>query len=340
MLLGILVFSSVKVQGQDIHFSQFYMSYLTLNPAAAGAFNDLDVTANYRSQWASITPNPYKTMAVAGDFRLHTKKMKKTIIGVGFNVFQDQAGDGNLSTLQANLSLAAHVKLDQFSTLSAGLNGAFGQKSINYSSLTWDNQYVNGVYSAQNPSFEPNRGNSFFYPDFGAGMMYQYNRNERYISGNDKFHADFGFSVAHFNQPSISFSNTADQTLYMRYAFVANMTIGLSNTPLSLVPGMVYYRQGPTQEIQAGSMVKFNLKENSKYTGYINSASLSAGMYYRWDDAIVVTGLLQLSSYSLGFSYDANLSKLLPATTARGGFELALRYTGPSGFLYKHHTGF
>ena len=337
IVLTAFAFSVTKAQ--DIHFSQFYMSNLTLNPAAAGAFKDVDVTANYRSQWGSITTNPYKTMAVAGDFRLHNK-WKKGIIALGFNVFQDQAGDGNLSTLQANLSLACHIKLDLHSMISAGLNGAFGQKSINYNNLTWDNQYVNGAFNAQNPSLEPTRGNSFFYPDFGAGVMYQYNRSEMYISGNDKLHFDLGFSVAHFNQPSISFANTANELLYMRYAMIANVLIGIKNTPLSIVPGMVFYRQGPTQEIQAGSMLKYTLKEHSKYTGFISSAALNVGAYYRWDDALVVTGLIELSSYSIGLSYDANLSKLLPATTARGGFEIALRYTNASGYLYQHSHGF
>ena len=52
LIICSLLFISVgKVTAQDIHFSQFYMSPLTLNPATAGAYKDINVTTNYRDQW-------------------------------------------------------------------------------------------------------------------------------------------------------------------------------------------------------------------------------------------------------------------------------------------------
>ena len=339
LLVLLCLLTGLQSFAQDIHFSEFYMSYLTLNPAAAGAFKDMDATTNYRSQWGSVTANPYKTMAIAGDMRIR-KKMRNTILAVGLNIFQDQAGDGNLSTLQANFSLAAHIHLDRHSILSAGLNGGVGQKSLNTSSLTWDNQYVNGAYNAAAPSLESVHSSSFFFPDFGAGVMYQYNKSEMYISGNDKMHIDIGASVTHLTQPNLSFESHASDLMFMRFAVIGNSLIGLKNTPLSLMPGFVFYRQGPVQEIQAGSMLKYNLKENSKYTGYIRSASVAWGAYYRWDDALVATFLLELANYAIGFSYDANLSKLTPASYARGGFEVSLKYVNASNYLYKNKSGF
>ena len=43
----------ISLRGQDIHFSQFYMSPLTLNPALTGVMNcNTRIVGNYRNQWA------------------------------------------------------------------------------------------------------------------------------------------------------------------------------------------------------------------------------------------------------------------------------------------------
>ena len=64
------------VSAQDIHFSQMGYSPLTLNPALAGANYDLQVNANYRSQWNSVA-EPFQTVAVSADTRLNFSKNRR-----------------------------------------------------------------------------------------------------------------------------------------------------------------------------------------------------------------------------------------------------------------------
>ena len=52
------------LNGQDIHFSQYYMAPLTQNPAMAGALNNAEAYMNYKNQWKVVT-SPYKTYAVS-----------------------------------------------------------------------------------------------------------------------------------------------------------------------------------------------------------------------------------------------------------------------------------
>ena len=49
--------------GQDLHFSQFFNSPLTTNPANTGFIPDGDyrIGMNYRNQWSSVMQVPYKT---------------------------------------------------------------------------------------------------------------------------------------------------------------------------------------------------------------------------------------------------------------------------------------
>ncbi len=326
---------------QDIHFSQFYMSELTLNPAAAGAFKDITATTNYRNQWSSVN-SPYKTFAAAVDIRAFQKKWKSAYLGFGLNVYNDVAGDGNLSTTIVDLSLAGHVKLDEHQILSAGLQGGFGQFSVTPGNLVFDSQYDPATGNINPNSGEKFANTSVLYPDLGAGILYQYNKGEMYVSGNDNLQSNIGFSVSHLTQPNLSFYGApiGNDILYMKYVAHGNMTFGLKNTPLSLMPGFVYYRQGPAQEITAGSLVKYTLKEDSRYTGYVKGAAIALGAYYRWDDAVIISSLLEMSNYAIGFSYDVNVSGLRNASNGLGGFEIALRYINPSNFLYQNKARF
>ena len=335
----LMLIFSVDVIAQDIHFSQFYMSPLTLNPATAGAYKDVNVSTNYRDQWRSVS-SAYKTFAAAGDVKLLKNRWQNASLGLGLNIFNDRAGDGNLSTTQINISLATHLKIDAHQTFSAGLNGGFGQRSINFSALTWDNQYNGFAYDGTLPSGEPAGSSSFVYPDFGAGVMYQFNKSEAYVSGNDQFKGDLGLSVTHVNQPRVSFYSPKNDLLYMKYVLHGSLWIGLKNTPISVLPGFIYYRQGPAQEIKAGALIRYTLKEDSKYTGYVRGAAVSAGAYYRWNDAVVIATLLEISNYAIGVSYDVNVSSLRSASIGRGGFEIALRYVNPSNFLYQNKARF
>src|SRR3954464_13100917 len=84
----LLMFSSLC---QDIHFSQFYMTPLLLNPAQAGAQHDMRGTVNYKSQWSSVA-QPYSTANLSWDMRIG-KTAKSGIQGVGINISQDKAGN-------------------------------------------------------------------------------------------------------------------------------------------------------------------------------------------------------------------------------------------------------
>jgi hypothetical protein len=45
--------------------------------------------------------------------------------------------------------------------------------------------------------------------------------------------------------------------------------------------------------------------------------------------------MLELSQYTIGFSYDINTSNLRPASNGRGGFEISIRVTGQGPFANK-----
>ncbi len=333
LLFGICLLTLSSV-AQDIHFSQFWMTPLLINPAQAGAEHDLRAIVNYKNQWGSVAA-PYSTANLSVDMKLKKKKGAKGFSALGITIFNDNAGDDQMKTLQGNLAFAYHVYLTNKSTLGAGLYGGFAQRSISYSNLQWMNQYDGTSYNAALPSGEPSAGSSFTHLDLGGGLHYDYNSGEKYITKNDHKSFSAGIALFHANQPKYSFYGTGEK-LNIKMVGYANALIGIRNTNVSVVPGVTYLQQGKATELLVGSMLRYQLKEESRYTGYVKGSSLSIGSYYRNKDAMVATMQFEISQYTIGVSYDVNVSKLKTASNGRGGFEISLRFVNPNPFLYKN----
>ena len=350
--LGTLIFSAAALNAQDIHFSQFNQSPLTLNPSLAGTTVWIRAALQYRTQWHSVIGSEaYKTIGASFDVKSKRRWIKikgmtdkyrqsgENGFGWGVNVYNDKAGDGKMNTLQANASLAYQIYMSSKSMLALGMQGGVLQRSIDFSQLQWGTQYnaATGAYDPgiylQGDKAIAGGSDNFIRPDLSTGMIYTYKKNERYMRGNDQLDFTLGAALFHVNQPKYSFLGT-NEKLYQRMVIHGNAMIGISNTSIALAPGFAMMKQGPNQEIFMGMMVRYMLKEDSKYTGFVKGSSISAGGYYRNKDAFVATALFEFSSYGLGVSYDFNVSGLKTVSSGRGGFEITLRFLNPAPFLY------
>src|SRR5688572_14176389 len=103
---------------QDIHFTQFYASPLTLNPALTGKMNgDYRIAGIYRSQWRSITSDPsftpFATPAASFDIPFAFGRKKNNAIGAGLQLVNDMTNNKRLNNLQIQASVAYHKALDK-----------------------------------------------------------------------------------------------------------------------------------------------------------------------------------------------------------------------------------
>ena len=332
------------VEGQDIHFSQFSASPLTINPGATGVFKgDQRVAVNYKDQWRSIS-TPYVTYALALDGRVFKQKITKGAVGVGLTAFRDKAGDAEMGTAQVNLSTSYHVALNDKSSMSAGIQGGFAQRSINASVLQWGDQ-DDGIsgYNASIPTSETNKFDNFSYGDFAAGLMWNYNTDQKNMTSNDGLNVNVGAAIFHINRPRGGFYSGAAERLYAKIVLHGVASIGLKNTNISLQPGILFFQQGPLQEILTGMMFRYQVHEESKYTGLEKGAAVSIGAHYRVGDAIIPSVLFEYSHYAIGVSYEINTSDLKVASNGRGGIEISLRFVNPNPFKassYRHGPSF
>lgn len=327
VLVGSL--TSISALAQDIHFSQFDETQLQLDPADAGVQHDVRIITNYKNQWKSVG-SPYKTFALSGDARL--LREKKHHLGLGFDFFSDKAGDANLKSTQANLSLSGIINASEYSKISGGLMVGYAQRSIDVSNLEWGSQYDGMAYDASLPTMETQLAAPFNYVDLGAGIEYSYANSEMYISANDSRRINIGVSIFHPHTPKYTFYGDATQILHTKFVFHGNAAIGLKNTNVIVKPSYIVFLQGATREITPGLTFQYILQEASKYTKNKKPAAFSLGGYYRVEDAFIAVAKFEYSNYAIGFSYDVNLSKLRTVSKARGGFEISLRFISPSAF--------
>ena len=112
ILTGILLFLIVtNCMGQDFHFSQFYASPLTLNPALTGRFDgNMRFTGIYRTQWSGINTNTYlyQTPSASAEVNFFNNKAS---LGVLF--LNDQTNDKTFNTLLGGLSFSYKILFEK-----------------------------------------------------------------------------------------------------------------------------------------------------------------------------------------------------------------------------------
>ncbi len=317
---------------QDVHFSQFRETPILLNPGRTALDRDLRVILNYKDQWRSVA-SPYKTFAFSGEMAINKKKSKGSYLGLGIQVFSDKSGDSKMGITVASLNLSAIIKTGENSKLGVGIMGGFGQRSVSYSALRWENQYVAGEYNAAAATGEPNGVASYTLPDAAAGIAWTYGKGEKYISANDGIKATIGVGAHHFGFQKYSFYKEAGEKLFTKFVAHGNVAFGLSNSNMIISPGFMFTMQGPSKEIVAGSVFKYVLSESSKYTGNKKGSAIGLGLDYRVGDAAIASLMYEFANYSVGISYDVNVSQLKTVSSLRGGFEISLKFVSPNPFL-------
>jgi type IX secretion system PorP/SprF family membrane protein len=305
---------AMNSNAQDLHFSQFFNSPLTTNPANTGFIPDGDyrLGVNFRNQWSSLMSVPYKTMSAFGDMQLMKDRFENGWLGVGAVILRDVAGSGNLTSTKIYGSLAYHQMLGYSSLLSLGFNIGYANKQINTSNLKFPDQFDGKFFDNKLPTSVMLDNNTIGYFDMQVGMNYAYFPTEN-------VYFNTGFSVHHVNRPRESFfasDNNFDNRIPMRYIGFLNGSFKL-NEQVILNPNLYYTRQATASELVGGLNAHYNLSGDGEYL-------LIAGAYYRLNESIIPMVGLGYKDYTFTFSYDATMSSLSTYNSGRGAFEFSL----------------
>ena len=318
ILVGLLTVGhtwfGTALHAQDLHFSQFFNSPLTTNPANTGFIPDGDyrLGINYRNQWSAIMTVPYNTMSAYGDAQLFRDKFENGWIGIGGVVLRDVAGSGNLTSTKVYGSIAYHQMVSAGSLVSVGFNVGWSNKQINVSNLKFPDQFDGKFFDNKLPTGVILANNNINYLDVQAGLNYAY-------FPNDKTYLNAGFSAQHLNTPRESFFDSAptvDNRIPVRYIGFLNGSFKL-NDQVILNPNVYFTTQAKAYEYVLGANAHYNLSGDGEYL-------LIAGLYYRSSDAVIPMIGLGYKDYAFSFTYDATISTLKNYNNTRGAFEFSL----------------
>lgn len=286
----------------DAQFSQYYEVPTFYNPGAVGQTDLLRIRGGARMQWVGIDNAP-RTFIATADMPLRLGKQR---IGLGVIVNQESAGLYKSLNLGAQLAYKLRKLGGEFTIgLQLGMYDQAFKGSEVY--LPDGDDYHEGT--DEGIPTQDIHGTAF---DVGAGIWYVH----KY------FHA--GISCTHLTSPTIAmnvesasggsetssdrrFEFQARRTLY----FMAGCNIPIKNTLFELQPSALVRSDFTFTSWEATLRCRYN-----KF--------ISAGVGYRWKDAVYAVVAAEIKGFYIGFTYDYPTGAIVRATS--GSYEIMAGY--------------
>jgi type IX secretion system PorP/SprF family membrane protein len=315
--LYFLIMISVLSQAQSYHFSQFFSTPLLTNPAHTGFTNGpYRVASNFRSQGMS-GGSPYFTGYLSGDispFKKYLPAGHKA--GLGMYVMNDKSLSGALQTNSIGISTAYNVGLDTrgIGSLGVGLQGTYNQRRVDYSKLTFGNQFGSAGYDPSLPigetlPFSSNVNDSYF--DVNAGIIYNATmENRAFFAGASVYnivkHKD-NFLAEEFKMPT-------------RYMLQAGSQFKAGEEG-KMYFSLTHMGQAEANETILGGAYGLQIKNEDK------KSELTFGTWYRVKDALIPYIGYYNNGFRAGLSYDYTVSQAKTGSQIRNAYELTILFS-------------
>jgi type IX secretion system PorP/SprF family membrane protein len=341
-LLMFMLININVIHAQDPSFSQFFSSPLNINPALTANINGKwRVISNYRSQWLSPA-NPYTTGTISADSKIFQDVVgnyvdENTRVGIGGMMMYDQALGGALKSSYASLNFSGNIALikkegyelngfrirhkDKASNgegeqrLGVGLGIIYGNKRIDLSKLTFEEQFTGNGFNTNLPTGESAMATMKPYFSTSAGLLFSS------INGSTNF--EFGVAAFHLNKPKQTFLSDENQFLAPRYVVHSNYEAFLSDNIILNTNGIYQYQSGASYFSVGGALGYYMPSYDGDRDIIIN-----AGLWYWSKNAIIPYIGFSYGNAQLGITYDITTSDLRQAPKGAQTFELCMILRG------------
>ncbi len=258
---------------QDPMYTQYIFNLQTINPAYAGSWQDIGVTALSRDQWLGIQGHP-----TTQTFSFQTP-LRSENVGIGLNIVNDNVGLEK--TISVNFDYSYQILLSELTTLRFGIKGGF----LNYSNnLLAYNQGDN----QSDQSYQVNIQNKFM-PNFGFGL---------YLSSR-KYYLSLSLPEivqGSYLQGQASSASTSTQVRHLFFA--GGMVFELSDN--------VKFKPNFMTQAVAGAPFLYDLSAN-----FLIAEKFWIGGMYRSGDAVsVIAQWIINRKLRFGYAYDFTTTDL------------------------------
>lgn len=313
----LLLCFTFSTEAQDIHFSKFMSAPLILNPAN---------TTNYHGNWSLITNyrnqgigncDPYVTSAAAFDFPVYIKNERA---GFGLIWINDNSAGNTLQVNKIFASGAYFLKISKKSYLHFGMQAGFVMKKLDFSGLTFPDQFdmTTGYFNSDLYSPDAVNRESISYLDLNWGLIWSLKRQ--------KFTSEIGLAMFHYNMPVESFYNQNDRLKprYVTHAFVEKVL--LKN--FFVKPKGLYVFQNQASELLCGLDIGVLFPE-SKISKNFYLGSYFRGGFNRNPDALILKTGFNYKNFDISVGYDMEFPGKDQFVCPQNSFELSVIYKRP-----------
>jgi type IX secretion system PorP/SprF family membrane protein len=295
-VFAFLYFSPV-LKAQDPHFSQYFASPLTLNPALTGFFDgDYRIALNERQQWWNVGSS-YSTTSISADFKVLSEHLPTDdTFGVGISGLFDKTLNGALQSNYFSLSGAYHKSLaDQGTqTLGMGFQVNYANRHFDYNKLTFASQFNVDFFDTSIPANVNYDNTSTNYFELNAGLLYAVHLQKSNIYA--------GVSLYHTNSPKESLFDASGYKIPFRSTFHSGGEININKQSSILFSG-VYMVQGTTNDKLIGAA--YGLKTDN----YNLPVKLYLGLWHRFNQSFIPYVGMDFNNISVGLNYSMSTTQ-------------------------------
>ena len=323
ILFGLAILSAATATAQDIHFTQYNNSPLTLNPANTGAFfGDWRIVNNYRSQWGGVLEKPITTIALGYDRPFYLENDDR--IGVGLYVVNDNASALGPMTNRVGLSFS-YLKLIGNQELRIGAQFAYTIRSIN-NNLSFPEGFnpATGQFDPNLTLLEPLDKYSSSYADVNIGAVYSLDFKT--------FRPTVGLAAFHLNGPKENFFANESKISTKTVAHASFLFYPADR--IFVDPNFLITSQAKASNFIFGVKGGYELKSNKLNVQNLYVGAAVRNGFSENPDSFILQAGSGFSNFKLGLSYDFNISQL-KGTHRNGSLEFSIIYTAPSTRLIK-----
>lgn len=293
---------------QDPHFSQFFMAPQFINPSLIGkSEGDWRIMGNFRHQWGNAG-TPFTTAVFAGDMKLRGGEANENTLAAGIAGMYDQSMKGAFKSSYLVGNIAYHARLNSENTIGIGFHGMYGNRRIDYSKLTFGEQFSSNGFDVTLPSGETPAAS--LKPFFSIGTGFLYNHKSALLN------LGIGASMFHLNKPNQSFLGDAKEVVPKRFVAHANAEFNASST-MTINLNAIYQQQAKPSYFAIGGAIGMDLSSGDKYSVFY------VGGWFREGDSFYPYVGFTIGKVQLGFTYDITHSKQNQGPSIPQSFEMS-----------------
>ena len=278
--LAIIMFPMLVFSQQMPHYSLYMLNDVIINPSLISTKTDNQIALMVRDQWTGFEGAP-KTQSISYYNVEHQK------FGRGIRIVNDNTGP--ISMLSGTVSGSYLIPIENNNNFSVGASANILQYKIENSNIILENDGV--IDPAMNGGVTDKViGNS-------ASLGFNY--------FSDKF--NIGASIINVLNSNLNLSNTGVENSLVNHYYL-NAAYNFNTSEGMIISPSIMFKKVGASNIQ----MDINLKTS------LNSI-IWAGLSYRTNDAVIAMFGLNLSDYTIGYSYDLTTTRMnIPSYGSHG----------------------